>query len=397
MDKKISYFEEPADFSLVQGGPLFQLLLRTGLLKPPTDLVTRRIVALLVIGWVPLLVLSVVAGHAFGGVAVPFLFDLGAQARLLLGVPVLLAADVIVHQRIRVVVRQFLDRGIVAPQDQPRFEGVIASAMRLRNSVIAELLVFAAAIIAGYFYWQRYISMGVPSWMELPINGRSQVTMAGYWYVYVSLMVLRFILFRWYFRLFVWAYFLWQVSRRVPLQLNALHPDRAGGLGFLAGSVFAYAPILIVHTISLSSTLGSKIWHEGAKLPQFKVEIAAWMIFLLMLAFAPLFFFMVQLAAAKRDALRDYGIVASRYVNDFRRKWFGSDERSDEPLVGTSDIQSLADLGNSFSVVQETRLLPFGYPTVLRLAILVAIPLLPLVLTMIPIEQLIDRALGVVF
>ena len=31
MRKTISYFDEPTDFSLVQGGPLFQLLLRAGL------------------------------------------------------------------------------------------------------------------------------------------------------------------------------------------------------------------------------------------------------------------------------------------------------------------------------------------------------------------------------
>ena len=43
----------PVDFSLIQGGPFFQLLLRTGLLKPPTDLLRRRMVAVLIITWVP--------------------------------------------------------------------------------------------------------------------------------------------------------------------------------------------------------------------------------------------------------------------------------------------------------------------------------------------------------
>ena len=141
--------------------------------------------------------------------------------------------------------------------------------------------------------------------------------------------------------------------------------------------------------------MGGKIWHEGATLPQFKVEIAAWIVFLMLLVLAPLFFFVTQLADAKRTGLREYGIVASRYVADFRRKWIEGHSAKDESLVGTADIQSLADLSNSFEVVREMRLVPFGRATVLRLALLTALPLAPLTLTMIPLEQLIDRALGV--
>jgi hypothetical protein len=64
-------------------------------------------------------------------------------------------------------------------------------------------------------------------------------------------------------------------------------------------------------------------------------------------------------------------------------------------FVGSADIQSLADLSNSFEVVQEMRLVPFGRAIVLRLVLLTALPFAPLLLTMIPLEQLIDRALGV--
>ena len=107
MGDKIPFFDGPTDFSLVQGGPLFQLFLRTGLLRPPTDLLMRRIVAIFCIVWIPLLMLSILSGHAFGGTGVPFLFDLGGQARLLLCVPLLIAADVLVHRRIRATVQQF--------------------------------------------------------------------------------------------------------------------------------------------------------------------------------------------------------------------------------------------------------------------------------------------------
>ena len=381
----------PVDFSLIQGGPFFQLLVRTGMLDPPTGLLARRIVGLLVIAWLPLVLLSALTGRAFGGVAVPFFHDLGEQVRFLLCVPLLLAADVVVHRRIGPVVGQFLERGVVAPADRPRFRELVASAMRLRNSMVAELLILAVAI-AAIMFAGRYNAMSVTSWAAVPVDGQMRPTAAGYWNTFVSLTIFRFLLVRWYFRLLIWGIFLARVAWGLPLRLNALHPDRAAGLGFLSGSIYAFAPILLVHTITLSGSIANKILHEGAKLPQFKVEIAAWIVALTLLVVAPLLAFVTRLAEARRVGLRDYGIVASRYVGGFRRKWVEGQGADQGELLGTGDIQSLADLSNSFEVVRGTGLVPVGLPMVARLILVMVIPLLPLTLTMVPLGDLIDRA-----
>lgn len=89
--------------------------------------------------------------------------------------------------------------------------------------------------------------------------------------------------------------------------------------------------------------------------------------------------------------------MASRYVAEFRRKWIDGQPDAEERLVGSGDIQSLADLSNSFNVVRDMRLVPFSRTTVLQLALLTALPLAPLTLTMIPLEELIDRAMTIVF
>jgi hypothetical protein len=388
-------FSDPLDFSLVQGGPLFQLLLRAKLAKPSMDMLARRIIVIAGVAWVPLLVLTLLSGTAFGGVGLHFLRDPGVHTRLLLCVPALVAAEVIVHRRIRVTVRQFVDRGIVAPEDRPRFEDLIASAMRLRNSVLAEVLVLALAIILGHSVAPRYVAMDIASWLATPVNGATRFTPAGYWYVFVSLTIFRFLLLRWYFRLFVWWRFLWQVSRRIPLHLNPLHPDRTAGLGFLAGSAFALQPVLVAHTLAFAGVILGKIWNEGATLPQFKMEIVFWLVFLIMLVVTPLFFFVNHLSNAKRAGSIEYGVVGSRYVAEFRRKWIDGRAAKDEALIGTADIQSLADLANSFEVVTDMRVVPFGRAALVRMAVVTLLPLAPLLLTMFPLEKLIDRAVGV--
>jgi hypothetical protein len=338
MSKTLASVAGPTDFSLVQGGPLFQLLLRTGLLKPPTGLLARRVLVISLVAWLPLLVLSVLSGHALRGPGVPFLLDLGAHARLLVSVPLLLAAEVIAHERVRVIVRQFLDRGVVAPEDEPRFQSLIDSAMRFRNSVVAELLLLGFAIAGGYSIGQRYLELQVETWYAIPVDGHVSLTAAGYWYLFVSLMIFRFLLLRWYFRMVVWYRFLWTVSRRLELRVNPLHPDGAGGLAFLSTSALAFQPVLLAHGFALAGIIGTKIWHEGATLPQFEMEIVAWIVFTLLLVLTPLFFFVPQLATAKRTGLREYGLVGSRYVAEFRRKWIEGQSAKGEALVGSPDI-----------------------------------------------------------
>jgi len=218
-----------------------------------------------------------------------------------------------------------------------------------------------------------------------------QFTPAGYWYILISLPILRFIIFRWYFRLSLWYWFLWRVQR-FSLHLNFLHPDRAGGLGFLSGSTMAFSPVLVAQTMIVAGIIADEIRYAGMTLPGFKMEIAAILLFLLLLVLAPLCFFAVQLNKAGRTAKRKYGILASRYVDDFWDKWIGKHSTSrGGQLLGTSDIQALADLADSYTIVNKMRTVPFGKETVIRLAILICAPLLPLTLTMIPLDQVIDR------
>ena len=128
---------ESQDFSLVLGGPLYQLL-------------RRRIIVISLLAWLPLLALSALEGVALGGnVTVPFLLDVEVHVKFLLVIPLMIAAELVVHQRMRFVVRQFLERNLIPESALPCFAAAIASAFRLRNSVLAEVLLMAAAPISN--------------------------------------------------------------------------------------------------------------------------------------------------------------------------------------------------------------------------------------------------------
>lgn len=384
---------ENEDFSLVVGGPLYQLLLRLRLVKPTMGYVPRRILLTILILWMPLVILTLMAGTFLGSLNVPFLYDLDTNIKFLICVPLLIAAEVIVHRRIKVLVGEFLDREFIAPSDRAKFERLIEQTLRLRNSVIAEVVMLVLSFTLGYWLWRNYISLHVDTWYGTTSDGVLHLTPAGWWMVFVSMPIARFILLRWYFRICIWYIFLWRVAR-LPLQMNPLHPDHAGGLGFLKLTVTAFTPIIFAHSALLAGVIGTQIWHDGAKLLDFKLEIIAYFLIMMLLALTPLLFFSMHLINAKIKGAHEMGKLASRYTRDFQKKWLDNnvETKPDQgSLLGNSDIQSLADLANSFQVVESMSPVLFDRWLLIQLAILIALPLLPLTLTMVPLEEMMNR------
>lgn len=383
------------DFSLVLGGPLYQLFRKAHLTGDALELMRRRVVVLTLVSWLPLLVLSLIDGQAVGGgIKIPFIYDIEAHVRFLVALPILVGAELLVHSRILPTPKRFVERGIVVAEDRASFRAAIDSAMRLRNSVFVEVVLLLVVYSLGLIVWRSQIATGIPSWYSMGPGSEWHLTLAGYWYAFVSIPIFQFILLRWYLRFFIWFLFLWRISR-LNLRLFATHPDRAGGLGFLGSSSYAFSPILFAQGALLSALIASRVLYDGQNIVSFKLEAAGLIVFFMLFILSPLFVFTSHLMRAKRDGLRDYGALASRYVWEFDRKWIKGSASSDADLLGTGDVQSLADLRASFSVITDTRVVPFGVKDLVRLAAATAAPLLPLVLTILSLEELIIRLIKV--
>ena len=395
--KPLAILEGQADFSLVLGGPLFKLFRRAHLSGDALELARRRMLVITGIAWLPLLLLSAFAGNALGDtVGIAFLHDIEAQVRFLIALPILIGAELVVHLRIRPIVAEFVKRRIVVAEDLPRFHEAIAATLRARNSVIGELVLLALVYTLGPWVWQSQVALGSASWYAVPGDEQMQLTSAGYWYFFVSVPIFHFILLRWYLRFFLWFWLLWRVSR-LNLRLNPIHPDRAAGLGFLGASTDVFAPILFAQVAVLAGVVASQIFYAGHNLMDFRVQLAGFVAFLVVVVLVPLTVFTSHLARARREGLVDLGRLASRYVKAFDEKWVRDAMPADDALLGSGDIQSLADLGNSYAVVQEMRSAPFGFKDVTTLAATAIVPLLPLTLTIFSLEELVGHAIRVVF
>jgi hypothetical protein len=386
---------QPGDFSLVLGGPLYQLWRRVHLSDDALALARRRALLISLLCWLPLLAISACEGRLLRGTAtVPFWSDIEVHVRFLVALPLLVAAELVAHQRLLPALRQFKERALLPKHALAEFDAAVASASRLRNSVLAEVLLIAIVYAGGILIvWRQFMALDANTWYETSAAGGSRLSFAGMWYGYVSLPIFQFLLTRWYFRLFVWARLLLRISR-IQLDIIPTHPDHAGGLGFLSASGTALVPIALAHGALLAGMLADRILHLGAKLPDFKAEIGLVVLFVLSLMLGPLLAFSPQLANAKRKGRLEYEALAQRYVREFDVKWLRGGAPADEAFIGSGDIQSLADLGNSLEVVRTMRVAPVTKNSLLELGLATLLPVAPLLLTMIPLDMLLKTLLG---
>jgi hypothetical protein len=395
MNERAILQREP-DFSLVLGGPLFRLFCRAHLSGSLLELPHRRILMITTVAWLPLLILSSLEGHAVRGVTLPFLNDIETQIRFLIALPTLIAAELIVHIRLRPVVQTFVNRDIVIAKEMPQFHEAITSAIHWRDSIRLEfgLLIFVYAV--GPWLWRSQIALGASTWYAMPESGHLRLTPPGYWIAFVSIPIFQFILLRWYLRLFIWFRFLWQASR-LNLNIIPTHPDRAGGLAFLGVASYAFAPILFAQGAMLAGLIANRVLYAGESLLSFKMEAVGLIAVFMLAILGPLTVFTPILSRAKRKGFADYGLLASRYVEEFDHKWVKRRGSLSNDLLGSADIQSLADLGHSYAVIGEMRAVPFGMRDMMLLAAATAAPLVPLGLIIFSLEELLIRLVKVIF
>jgi hypothetical protein len=374
------------NFSITQGGPLHRLLIRLGNAGDERQRVVRRALAIAAITWVPLLILSLVQGQAYGRhITIPFLRDYAVNVRLLLAVPILILAESGVDKRWRILVLQFLRSGLVTAKELPAFEAVIEKTLRLRDRVLPEALMLVAAFLPLFITRTEFLMSDVSNWHS---TGPGEISMAGWWFNLVSTPLVRLLLFRWLWRIILWTVLLWRVSR-INLYLVATHTDMAAGLGFLSEGQKAFSPIVFACGAIVAAQVGNTIAYQGATLSSQKFPMIGYGVLAITFLVAPLLVVTPLLLKTKRKALREYGALVTIHNQLFDQKWIQNAESTDQVILGNPDPSSLQDLGGSFTVIREMGVVPIDKPTLITLAIAATLPMLPVILLATPADQLI--------
>ena len=376
-----------------RGGPIYRLMQRLGVIQGEGPSVERRIVFSIAVTWMPLLIFAAIDGRALGPTPKEsMLLDFATYARFFLAVPLLMMADVVVGPRLTAAGLNFLRGGFVDNSELSKFSTAVARVRSRREALAPEIVI---AVIACFGAWylsvdQWYASAAV-SWKSLVLpNGG--ISLAGLWNQFVAIPFLQFFFLRWLWRLIIWTCFLYQMSR-LDLKLVATHADQAGGLGFL-GTAHAFFGILSFAMGAVASADAAfRIYFEAAPIQSFELIFVAYILLNEILFVGPLLVFVRPLLHARLEGLRHYSILTNQYNRAFHARWIKNEPLPEDPLLGTADIQSLADLGNSFERVRAMRDFPFGARLILQIAVMSALPALPLLLLVVPVTQIL-KVLG---
>ena len=358
---------------------------------------TRRRLALLAAAtaWLPLAAFSLAQARSVDVPgALSFWRDVSVHARYLISVPLFILGDAFCVPRLWRIIEYFPKAGLVG--DLERFTAAVASGRRgfeSRRTLIALGLaacVGAAAIARGHPLAQT------PEW-QLATGSSAPYSAAGWWHILVSLPIGLLLVFIWLWRVWVWTHLLRRVAR-CQLRLMASHPDRCAGLGFLSASLLAFAPIAFAFSTITASREAQIILSRRAPTSlhlYFNVGVS---VFIMLLIVLPLCAFTPALMRVAQRGRLTYGNLALQMGQAFERRWLAEElPRADEEALHAPDFSATIDLYSIVAGARAVRIVPVPRAHLLRLAVVLAIPFVPVLLLMVPLRVIGPEIWGLLF
>jgi len=334
------------------GGPFFELQRHLGLLREDALLAGRRAEIYVALAWGVPLILSLVAGRAFGPAdSHPYLLDFGALARFFIAVGLFVLAEQQVESGLKGKLGQLVRAPIIAPGSFEEAARVVAKALKLRDSGVAEIVCLVLAIALDIGGLGRLLGAEESTWAVQVADGGAYPTLAGWWSMIVSLPLFYFLLLRGLWRYLVWAWLLWRIAS-LELRLVATHPDGKAGLGFLAEYPNAYSMFVFGMSSAMAITVVRHVFETNISSVTFGYIITAWLAIVFAFFVAPLLAFSKPLGELKRRSEEILGAQATRYHRAAECALIGRNIVANDPSETDPD-RPAADTSAQYGVTRK--------------------------------------------
>jgi hypothetical protein len=382
-------------FSLCEGGRFQTVLARAGFSGGPRGRI-HLVALLLAVGWLPAVALAALEGTAFGDVAYPLVRDIGLWVRFFVVVPLVVLAEPLADRNLGLVIEQFRRSSLVPAEYGLAFEREVEQAQRSATSDTVEVVLLVIALALPHI-----TQVNAPDWLSdhTAWYGRSDgaggldPSAAGRWMLWLSLPLVEFLLLRWLWRTLVWWRFLWRTSR-LPLDLAPSHPDRAGGLGFLAGAPQAFVPFFVGVSALAAAGIAAQVSVGGRALMDLRGAIAAFLVLEVVLLVVPQFFFVSVLSRVKRRALRQFEAAGSAMARTFEDRWTGPQAEGPEAMLESGGPGAMADFASTYERVAAMRPVSLSLREFAGIAAPLAVPFAPLLLYEFSLKEILTTVVG---
>ena len=338
--------------------------------------------------WLPLLILAIVDGIAWGDrVDVPLVKDFLPYGQFLVAVPVLILGDASVGLRLGRAAAELRRSNVLASDDTPAWEEFLTRAVgrwRDRGVNLVILLLTLAITVLSFFGAKEWLTGG---WQFVG----ERLTMPGWWYLAISASVLRFLTLRWLWRAMLWAWVLWRASR-LRLEPQPTHPDRAGGLAFLGTTQASFGILAFALGVQLSCLVADAVRYQGADLMAYRGHVTAFVFIAVILLLLPLVPFAPKLVRARGDSLVFLSECGYRGAESLERQLRADPSQA----LPADDVSGLADFGALYENARGMKPVPLDLRHILAIVLAALLPFLPLVFLVMPAQDLFQALAGLV-
>jgi hypothetical protein len=353
----------------------------------------RSILITVFITWVPLAILSVVEGRAVA--ATPresFFYDLAAYGRYLIAAPLFVLAVRVYLPQLGLTVRNFVEAGLIADTHRAHFDALVASTRRFLGSPWTDALLLLLAYISTIGLSRVLYPTEVSTWVARAGAGPFDLSLAGWWRTFVSQPFFQALLNAWLCRVLVWAWFLWRVSR-MPLRLVAGHPDHMGGLRFNIMPVRGFTILAFGIGAMAAGSVAESILYDGQPAASFRLLIVGQVLVVLLIFLGPLFSLFGPLSHLHWRGTFEYGRLASKLGHQFEARWTSRGHQVDAEALAAPDFSATTDLFSIAANVREMNLLVLDSRAVIALTIATLLPYLPVLLAIVPLDEVVSLVL----
>ena len=358
-----------------------------------SESVLKKVIFFSALTWLPLFIITLIQNNAINPeITMPFLKDYESYGRFLISIPAIFIAEKFINLQTSSSLVHFVESGIISENNVGEYESLLNKYRKLSDSKSLQVVIFIISTLNIFLvktFWGSL--MDFTSW-KYDTAGDS-ITAAGYWYMIISLPVLKYLIFRLFCKFLLWTWFLIKISR-MNLNLIAIDPDKSGGLGFLGIVQSSFGFLGFAQAAIASSEVANQVIYNGVPIEDYRFSLLVIPI-VVIVYLSPLFYFSRKLGKLKLDGIMIYSTLTHKYSKLFEDKWIrGNNINDNESILGSGDIQSLADIGATYEVVENIRVIPINLNIFLFMLIMVTIPFIPLLFLKFNIKQILEGLAG---
>jgi hypothetical protein len=376
------------EFLASRGAPFYRLQLRLKMLHERSLNAGKRAVIFVCLAWGVPFVLALPNSASFDMNVNSYISDPGAWAKFFIAIAAFILAEQQVERGLRVKFTHILDARLIPDEQLPKAASAVATALKRRDSRIAEILCLALAYFGSMISFTNLHNAETASWAAFHSPEGHHITLAGWWTILVSLPLFVFLFARGLWRHFVWA----QLLRRIAgldLRLVATHPDGKGGLAFLARYPNAYMFFVFGMSSALAAGAAKHLMRDNLTITTFTMMMGIWLLAVLAFFAYPLSAFSKPLAILKERTINMLGAQATRFQRMSERKVLGQNVFVNDPEEAASEAE-VTDPTKQFETAKKLSTMLVSRTSVVPVAAAALIPFAVAGATKLPYKEVFE-------